>query len=138
MDSKQPSNYVQASVQERKTAENGPPPPQSPWLERFLMKIGFFEYKYNAMYEPPVHFSFAFWTTHVLFSRIMACVALAPFLFEFFICRRYCGVEDCLFYRKTASRCIHILIILYFVRLRYLTWYRDTQQTIRNTRTTSS
>lgn len=138
MGSKQSSDHVQASVQGGNTAENSSLPPQTPWLERFLMKIGFFEYKYNAMYEPPIHFSFAFWSTYVSFSRIMACVALTPFLFEFLICRRYCGAEDCLFYRKTASRCIHILIILYFVRLRYLAWYRDTQQTNRNTSTTSS
>lgn len=138
MDSKPSPDHVPAPAQETKAAEDGPLPPQNPWLERFLIRIGFFEYKYNAMYEPPFHFNFALWTTHFVLPRIMICVALGPFLFEYLICRRYCDIEDCLFYRKTASRCTDIVIILYFVRIRYLAWSRDRQQAIRNASATSS
>lgn len=142
MDSKQSSDHAQASVQEETTANDDSIPhqdPQIPWLERLLMKIGFFEYKYNAMYEPPFHFIFfAFWNTHVVLSRIMACVALAPFLFEYLICRRYCDIDDCFFYRKTASRCTDIMIVLYFLRIRYSAWSRGRQQTTSNTNTTPS
>jgi hypothetical protein len=33
-------------------AKDDPRPRQVPWLERFLERIGFFNHKYNIMYEP--------------------------------------------------------------------------------------
>lgn len=58
----------------------------------------------------------------------MLCLGLCPFLFDYLVCRRYCDIEDCRFYRDTASRCTDILLFLYYLRIRFLAWAQDRQE----------
>lgn len=57
MDSKQPPDHSPVLAQ-TKAAKDDPLPwlerswLECSWLERFLTRVGFFEHKYNVMYEP--------------------------------------------------------------------------------------
>lgn len=66
MDSKHPPDHS-ISTQQTQGAKDGPRPPQIPWLERFLKRIGFFEHKYNAMYEPYTTLTVAFYRPLILY-----------------------------------------------------------------------
>lgn len=58
----------------------------------------------------------------------MVILALGPYLYDYLVCRRFWGKDECRSQRDMVSHYSGWLLFLYFIRVRYLKWAWERRQ----------